>query len=66
MDLADVQAALAELTRREKSLIRQWKHRLALMERYKGEAYELARTLDGVQDQIQGLVVKEREMKGEE
>lgn len=63
MELETVQAALAELERRQKKLIRQVQYATGEVDRAKARAQGLRNELDGVQDQILALVVKERELK---
>ena len=63
MELETVQAALAELERRQKKLIRQVQYAVGEVDRAKARAQGLRNELDGVQDQILALVVKERELK---
>lgn len=61
--LATIQAALAELERRQKKLINQIRYADRLIEEQSARALSLRETLDGVQDEIMALVVKERAIK---
>lgn len=62
MDLADVRAAIAELDRQQKTLIRKRQHRLDLVARYEAEADAIAQEIDTVQDRWIALIQKEREI----
>jgi peptidoglycan hydrolase CwlO-like protein len=61
--LQDIQAAIADLDRQQKRLMRQIKHREKLVAEYQGQADEMKRTLDGVQDRWIALIAREREIK---
>jgi hypothetical protein len=63
MDLETVQAALAELERKQKSLINKIKYANQVADDHRARAERFRADVAEVQDQILALVVQERELK---